>query len=438
MNLVRKKLARLDGGHGMARGAAISFAMRIAGAGLGFAMNVLIARLFGAEGTGLFFLAITVASIAALFGRLGLDNAVVKFIAAAASVSDWGLVNAISRRSLLLVLVSSVLTSVVLFLISGFLAHVVFSKPALADLLRVLSLSIFPISFIVLYGAMLKALQRIRDSQIVEGVATPLITLLLIAGVGYRFGVMGAVVSFILATVVTASLGAFFWHKNCPEAHADSSKHPPLNLLRTSASFVWIQLLNTVTDWADVLILGAFWPAEAVGIYGVAKRLALTASFVLIAVNNIAAPKFSALHHQGDHNALARVARHSARLTLIVAAPILLALMFFSSFFLGIFGSGFKAGSTVLVVLALGQLVNVATGSVGQLLAMTGHEKVLRNIFIVTTCLNLLVNYLLVPKLGMIGAAVASTSSVVMSNIISVWFVKTKLGIHANAFARVS
>lgn len=437
-SLLKKGLARLDGGQGLARGAAISFAIRIAGAVLGFALNVLIARLFGAEGTGLYFLALTVAGIASLFGRFGLENAVLRFISTAASGSDWGRVRAISRRTVLLALASSAVVSVLLFLIAGLLATRVFAKPELADLLRILTLSIFPMALVILYGAMLKALQRVRDSQIIEAVIVPLVLLILVAGYGYRFGVQGAIVSFVFAVMVSASLGAWLWHRACPASLVDGAGGAPLKLLSTSASFVWIQLMNAITDWADILILGALRPVEEVGIYGVAKRLAMTVSFVLIAVNNIAAPKFAALHHQGDQAALARVAVHSARLTLMVAGPVLLALMLFSTFFMGMFGKSFEAGATVLMVLALGQLVNVATGSVGQLLAMTGHEKLLRNVFWITTALNVALNIVLIPWLGMMGSAIASAFSVVVTNVFAVWFVKTKLNLGVHALARVS
>jgi O-antigen/teichoic acid export membrane protein len=433
-SLLKKGLARLDGGQGLARGAAISFAIRIAGAVLGFALNVLIARLFGAEGTGLYFLALTVAGIASLFGRFGLENAVLRFVSTAASESDWGRVRAISRRTVLLALASSTVVSVLLFLIAGLLATRVFAKPELADLLRILTLSIFPMALVILYGAMLKALQRIRDSQIIEAVIVPLVLLIAVAGYGYRFGVQGAVFSFVFAVMVSASLGAWLWHRACPAAPVDGAGGAPLKLLSTSASFVWIQLMNAITDWADILILGALRPVEEVGIYGVAKRLAMTISFVLIAVNNIAAPKFAALHHQGDHAALARVAVHSARLTLLVAGPVLLALMLFSTFFMGMFGKGFEAGATVLVVLALGQLVNVATGSVGQLLAMTGHEKLLRNITIGSIVLSLILCAVLVPKHGMVGAAIAVAVSIAVENLIKALYVQKCLGFRAHAF----
>ena len=438
LNQLKSLFGRLDGGHGLTRGAAISFTLRIAGAGFGFALNVLIARLYGATGAGLYFLALTIAGIASLLGRVGLENAVLRFIAAAASASDWARVRAISRRAILIVLLASVLTSVAFFLLAGYLASSVFAKPALYSLLRVLTFSILPIAFIVLYGAMLKALQHIRDSQLVEAVATPMFALLLTGTVGYRFGVSGAISAFVIAALMTAALGAFLWHRHSPPVTVDSPTQPPLRLLSTSASFVWVQLLNTVTDWADILILGAFWPAEAVGIYGVAKRLALTVSFILIAVNNIAAPKFAALHHQKDHAALSKVAVYSARLTLLAAGPVLLLLMLFSSFFMGIFGSGFRTGAGVLVVLALGQLVNVAVGSVGQLLAMTGHEKILRNIFLVATVLNLSGNFLLIPKFGMMGAALSSVFFVVVTNLAAAWFVRSRLKIGAHVLARVN
>ena len=67
----------------------VAFVMKALGAGLGFAFNVLLARMLGADGAGIFFLALTVTTIASVFGRIGLDNTLVRFTAGNAGVGNW-------------------------------------------------------------------------------------------------------------------------------------------------------------------------------------------------------------------------------------------------------------------------------------------------------------------------------------------------------------
>ena len=96
---------------------------------------------------------------------------------------------------------------------------------------------------------------------------------------------------------------------------------------------------------------------------------------------------------------------------------------------MGIFGNSFKSGAFILVILALGQFINVITGSVGYLLMMSGNERLLRNNIIFIAVLNLTLNLLLIPKYGILGAAISTSVSLALQNIISMVIVKYRLGI---------
>jgi O-antigen/teichoic acid export membrane protein len=105
---------------------------------------------------------------------------------------------------------------------------------------------------------------------------------------------------------------------------------------------------------------------------------------------------------------------------------------------MGLFGPEFVAGSTVLMVLALGQLINVITGSVGFLLSMTGHERDLLKSTVIAAILMLILCAWLIPAYGMMGAAIAQTVSLSVQMFTNSWFVKRALGfMPMNIFARI-
>ena len=79
-------------------------------------------------------------------------------------------------------------------------------------------------------------------------------------------------------------------------------------------------------------------------------------------------------------------------------------------------------------MLTVGQLVNVTCGSVGCLLVMTGNEKIMRNIILITAAMNIILNVLLVREYGPIGVAYATAFSTVMWNIWAMVSVKKRLG----------
>jgi O-antigen/teichoic acid export membrane protein len=141
------------------------------------------------------------------------------------------------------------------------------------------------------------------------------------------------------------------------------------------------------------------------------------------------------LYAEGNTAALRRLAQQSAFWTLVTAAPAILVLMLVPDLILQIFGPQFRDGAWTLRILAFGQFVNVATGSVGVLLVMTGHEKLMRNIVAASAVLNLLGALVLVPRYGAIGAATSTACSLAFMKIVSWLMVRKKLHIDVLDYA---
>ena len=96
---------------------------------------------------------------------------------------------------------------------------------------------------------------------------------------------------------------------------------------------------------------------------------------------------------------------------------------------LRLFGPDFVTGAPLLRLLSIGQFINVATGSVGYLLMMTGHERTLRLNITLATAVNLWLCLWLIPKMGPFGAAIATAVPLALMNLLSAYFVYTKLRI---------
>ena len=150
---------------------------------------------------------------------------------------------------------------------------------------------------------------------------------------------------------------------------------------------------------------------------------------MLVAVNSISAPKFAALYQQADMNSLGRVARNSVKITLLFAFPLLLLFVMAPGWVLSIFGEKFTQGAAVLIILAVGQFVNVTTGSVGVLLMMSGNERLMRNNLLFSAIVGILLNLWLIPCFGVIGGAVAAAIVLAMQNLIAFMLVRRNLNI---------
>jgi O-antigen/teichoic acid export membrane protein len=134
------------------------------------------------------------------------------------------------------------------------------------------------------------------------------------------------------------------------------------------------------------------------------------------------------MYSAGKMEELKSYARNTTRLMTIFAAPVLLVIWFFPSFIMSFFGKGFSEGIWLLRVLALGQFINVITGSVGYLLVMSGHEKDMRNITIINGVLALILALILNPFFGVIGSAISTSIALASSNLMAVGLVKKRLG----------
>jgi O-antigen/teichoic acid export membrane protein len=407
------------------RGASTAFVMKAFGAGLEFGFNLLLARMLGAEGVGIFFLALTASSIATVFGRMGLDNTLVRFVAGNAAAGDWGAVRGVYRKAMLFAASASVASSVVLFAISPWLADSLFHKPELIYPMRCMAIAVVPVTLLILHSEALKGLKRVFAATLVQfqGVGFSALSLVGLYLAGRIWGVLGAVWAYTLAAMVIALLGFFLWLAATPQLRETTGFFPTRELLHSSLPLFWVASMNLVMQWTSSITLGIFGTTADVGIFNAASRTALLTSFILIAVNTIAAPKFAELYRQRDLAALGSTARNCARLMTLLALPVLLFFSFCPRWVMGWFGPEFVGGASALMILATGQFVSVAAGSVGYLLMMSGHERHMRNNVTLAAVVNVISNLILVPAAGVLGAALAKTITVVTFNLVAVYLV---------------
>jgi len=347
----------------MSRGAALAFMLKILGAGLMFALNVVVARLLGVEDTGVYFLALSIVTISSVVARLGLDNALLRFIAINATHKDWGAVKGVYLLGTRIALVASAMVTLAVFLSAPFITSNLFNKPELLEPLRWMSFSILPLALLNLQAESLKGLKKVKAAMLVQGLWLPLFSLILLVPLVNIIDSAGASVAYSCASSVTFLLGLKSWRLAMVD-YDDLIKPFSLKVFWVSCGPLFtVSILNrAILPWGAFLFLGVWVSSEDVGVFGAAQRVAMLVSFVLVAVNSVLAPKFAELYENGDISTLTTVARRSILLTGVIASPIFIALLFLGNTVLAFFGDGFEHGEIVLIILVIGQLVNVACG----------------------------------------------------------------------------
>lgn len=411
------------------RGTFSALIIKVLGALLAFTFNIVLARILGADGAGIYFLALSVTTIASVISRVGLDNTLLRFIAAYSSENKWKEVKGVYFKAFAITIPLSILITIIVEIISSPLATYAFGKQELIIPLRWMALAILPLSLLSLYAEMLKGLNRIPASLSLQSIFIPLINLLAITFLASKTGAAGGGVSYFIATLLTAFLGLWFWYKSTPQILSIQGIFDWHTLKRSCMPNYGAAILHkAVLPWLPLILLG-FWSTSVdVGLFSAASRTALLVSFILHAVNSVAAPKFAALHLNNDLLALGKLARKITRLTMIVASPLILVMVIFPAEIMSIFGSEYKQAWLLLIILVSGQFISVLFGSVGYLLIMTGNESLQRNSIAISALSLIFLLIILVPSLGTIGAAIASSLFFLIYNVISYFYVRKHLG----------
>src|ERR1700682_2585674 len=189
-------------------------------------------------------------------------------------------------------------------------------------------------------------------------------------------------------------------------------------------------------NYVATLMVGTLDGSRAAGVYSVVQKGAEVIILVLLATNMPLAPAIARLHARKDWQGLEHTTEHMARATLLVSFPIAVAFMVFPHLYLDLFGASFQTGATALMILALGQLINATAGPAGNVLLMTGHERIAVRGVVAGLVANVVLAIVLVPPLGVTGGAIAFASSLVLWNTALVVLARRHVGVNVTAFRR--
>ena len=407
--------------------------LEVIGAVAAFLVHWVLARRLGAGGVGIYLYCLSWVRLLALPAKLGLERASLRFISAFEANREHGLLRGFMARSHQLVLVASTVIGVLLFVVTRLLGERVESELLVAFGWASLALPLM--AFGDLQAATLRGFKRITWALGAQKVLRPVLMLALI---GLSVAIVGglsadrAVALQVIALAATLALTSTgIWAAKPTELRTTQPDFRTREWLAVSMPLLLITGFNIVLKQTDILMVGSLMSRADAGIYGAAARVAMLIQFGLNAVNAGLAPLISQLHAQERTRELQRVVALGARLIFLFTAVGGTAVILGAPRILAIFGPEFGAGATALRVLTLSQLVNALAGPVGLLMTMTGNQKEAARVIGSSALMNIVLNLALIPWLGIIGAAIATTISMVAWNVTLVVLVRRRLGINS-------
>jgi O-antigen/teichoic acid export membrane protein len=417
----------------ISRQSGIVFAGTIFSAVVGYAFKVYLARALGAEALGIYALGMTAAGVFGVFGGLGLTWAASRFPSVFLSTGRMEDLRAFMAWSVLILAAVNGALAVCIVLARHWVSINLYHTPALSGYLSLFALILFLGALTSFFSQLLTGYKEVAKRTIITSFAgVPLTILFTVVLVTRGIGLWGYVFAQVAGSIVVLALLVWTTYRLTPPPARFAMKairYLPREMFPFAAAAFAMDIMGFLYGQTDKIVLGVYLNARSVGVYAVAATIVAFVPITLQSVNQIFSPTIAHLHARGEVELLNRLfqtlTKWAAGLTLPLAAVVII----FSRVLMRIFGQDFEAGWVILVIGAVGQLVNCATGSVGFLLLMSGNEKRLVRIQLVTAVVTVTLCLFLVPRWGIAGAAMAAAVGNAGSNAWCLVEVKKILGL---------
>jgi O-antigen/teichoic acid export membrane protein len=389
-----------------------------------FLIAILLARFLGTRDYGLYVLSVSAGAMFAGISLLGLDDAMVRYVAILSGRRDhrglWGTL----QIGLGVSTAAALLLGTCLFIAAGPVAEGLFHEPRLTPVLRLFAVIVpfLTVSNVLLGTA--RGFHRMDYGAFAQNVVQTLVRagLLGVLALLGRLDLYAAAVVFGISDLAASVTLIVLLNRRFPlRGTLQADVRRPVREVFRFAFPLWLSgLLRQFRRNIEIVMLGALSGVSNVGIFAVASRVNLVGHVSLQSTLIAVKPSLAQLHARHDRDGLARLYTAATRWTFTLNVPFFLIIVLFPEPILRLFGESFTAGTVALLVLACAELVNAATGICGSMIDMTGHTRVKLANSIVWTVLLIGGSAVLIPAWGVFGAAAATFVAIATVNLASV------------------
>lgn len=397
----------------------LTLCVKALGVTLFFLMNVLLARKLGVEQYGIYSFAISIVMVFAIPAYGGAPVLVLRETASLMT-TEKAFGQSIGYLWLWCIKIVCFLSvmSVSLFCLSLYFGLQEKLRLDFASLVYLSSL-IPLVAFMMMNAAMLRGMRRMIVGVIPEQVLLSLgIMFLMCLYIGDTFKASDIIRFHCISLGLGVVFTLFFLIKNGVYVSLKKGMGDYNKMRSSMLSLTFLTGLQVANKYTSILVVGFMLTPEDTGVYRVAMQVSVIAAFGLNIVNTFIAPNIVSLFKANKTDELKQLIEVSSRLLLCFSICVFLVMIFFGDIFIvWAFGKEFLAGSQVLYVLLVGQIVNCLFGPVGLLLNMTGNEKVTLRITVYVFLVSIPASIALVYYFGVLGASVALALTLIAWNV---------------------
>ena len=415
----------------VAKGSVLIFLGMLLARVFGLLRQLLVIRMLSPADYGLFALGLTIVTVTVSVGSLGLYQGVQRFIAYNMEKEDYPKIKGTLRSSIWITSSTSVLFMVLVMVFANHLASF-FAKPELKGILLIMAPSIPFYVVAIMLTAFFLGLHKPGPSAGIVDIGFGVVSFiavyisLVIARSLYSPAIAMSVSLFLIF------LASIYIFKSRFPLHLRNIKASPIarQLLYFSLPLFLTSALYIVIGNTDTIVVGHFMSSEQVGFYNAAFLLMTIIPIFLSAVSIIYLPVATSLRAKKAHEESLRLYQSSTHWPFILALPLFLTFFLFPAQTLSLlFGSRYTTAATALWILSLGAFINTLLGPNGNALVAYGDTRMVLYGSLVASAIDIVLNLLLVPRIGISGAAIATSSALGVSSIMysSLLWIRHKL-----------
>ncbi len=379
--------------------------------------SALLARWVGAEFLGIYSLANAIMLISEVVAKMGLETGVMRFVSRLNPELDQEKIQKIIASALKMTTIFSLVIMVALIISSGAIVKNILNEPPLLKLVIIIFAIAIPFNALTLVSAFAtQGFKRLKYKILVTQFLNP--TLLLTTMV-ICYWFISAESALMAPMLITGIIGFFVMlgvlkkvtgvsNNQIMKAKVDTS------LFNFSYPLMFVTILQTFMHWMDILMLGYFTDATTVGLYHPAARTAGLLQALLLSFISIYAPMMAQFHREGDRKKMADTYKLVSRWLLMCAIPISAIFIIFPGKVMLLFGPEYLPSAKILGILTGATFIQAIFGAAGPTLSMSGHTKLVLWNTIGAFALNFSLNIFLIPNYGIIGAAIATLTSLIV------------------------
>lgn len=417
-----------EGMRRFARDVGFSFASLAISALVHFVLRVFIGSYLGDSKLGLYTLSFTVYSLGMLFGAFGIGAALTKYVAELRE--DVPRTRGLLTNGVIESFFLGCIIALVFYAAAPAIANRFFHMPELAGLLRIVSIA-FP--FIAVEKAtlgFLNGLRQMRLFAIINISQNVLMVGITITLVLLGHGLTGAAWGLVLPVVILGLFSLWTVRQSLARPELSSFLAASRLLLGFGGFVVLANGIGLMQSYTDSVMIGFFMKDVDVGVYAAAVTLSQAVLLPSQAMQMITGPAIATLWGKGDRPGIEKMVNDTLVLTVGFIMPVAFAAIMLAPDLLRIiFPDEFLPAADSLRILLVGSAFMAVWASIGSALSSTAYVRVIFLLSATSWAANILLNALLIPHLGIEGAAAATSAALVLGTVLQLYATQRLVGI---------